>query len=33
MLIIVDLQINETLQTGAVGHRTYRGDRKCLFIF
>ena len=23
--VIVDLRINETLQTGAVSHRTYRG--------
>ena len=29
---IVDPRINETLQTGAVRNRTYRG-RKCLFIF
>ena len=31
-LIIVDLRINETRQTGAVFNCTYRG-RKCLFIF
>ena len=29
---IVEVRINETLQTGAVGNRTYRGQ-KCLFIF
>ena len=29
----MDLRINETLQTGAVGNRSYPGGRKCLFIF
>ena len=32
MAFIVDLRINETLQTGAVRNRTYRGA-KVLFIF
>ena len=30
---IVDFRINGTLQTGAVENRTYRGGRKCSFIF
>jgi len=30
-IIIVDLRINETLQTGAVANRTYRGPK--VFIY
>ena len=30
--VIVDLRINETLQTGAVTNRTYRGAKVSLYF-
>ena len=30
--IIVDFRINETLQTGAVGNRTYRGAKVSIYF-
>ena len=32
IIIMVDLRINETLQTGAVGNRTYRGGES-VYLF
>ena len=30
--LLVDLRINETLQTGAVGNRTYRGAKVSIYF-